>query len=84
VPVSSWKGHLGHSLAACGALEAIGVIASMARGLLAGTRNLEAPDVAPLRLWTGPSERRVQRALSTSFAFGGVNTALVLAANGAA
>ncbi len=84
VPVSSWKGHLGHSLGACGSIEAIGVVAAMARGWVPGTRGLERADVAPLWLPTSALERRIKHVLSTSFAFGGVNSALVLGAPGAA
>jgi len=78
VPVSSLKGHLGHMLGACGAVEAIASITAMQRGVVPPTRNLETPDVAPIQLPTEPLERPVRRVLSTNFAFGGVNTALVL------
>ena len=77
-PVSSLKGHLGHMLGACGAVEAIASIKAMERGVVPQTRNLEEPDVAPIQLPREPLERPVRRALSTNFAFGGVNTALVL------
>ncbi|HJN76095.1 MAG TPA: beta-ketoacyl-[acyl-carrier-protein] synthase family protein [Myxococcota bacterium] len=78
VPVSSLKGHLGHMLGACGAVEAIASIVAMRRGVVPHTRNLEDPDVAPIQLPREPLERVVRRVLSTNFAFGGVNTALVL------
>ncbi len=78
VPVSSLKGHLGHSLGACGALEAIACIEAMHQGMVPPTRNLDQPDVAPLWLPTEPVGRPLRRVLSTNFAFGGVNSALVL------
>jgi 3-oxoacyl-[acyl-carrier-protein] synthase II len=78
VPVSSYKGHLGHTLAACGAIEAIAGVVSMQRGLVVHTRNLVEADVAPIWLPTQPLERPVGLMVSANFAFGGVNTAVVL------
>ncbi len=80
VPVSSTKGHLGHTMGACGALEAITCLLAMHRGVVPPTLNLDEPDVAPILLPIQPLERPVRRALSTNFAFGGVNTAVVLGA----
>ena len=79
-PVSSVKGHLGHTLAACGGLEATVFIEAMRRGIVPPTLNLDEPDVAPLWLPTKPLVRTVNCALSTNFAFGGVNTCVVLGA----
>ena len=78
VPVSSLKGHLGHMLGACGGVEAIGCITAMRRGVVPHTKNLDNPDVAALLLPAAPLERPLRTVLSTNFAFGGVNTALVL------
>ncbi len=78
VPVSSLKGHLGHTLGACGGIEAVAAVEAMRRGVVPGTRNLEHPDVAPLWLPSEPVERPVEVVVSTNFAFGGVNTAVVL------
>ena len=78
VPVSSSKGHLGHLLGACGAIETSICIEAMRRGVVPPTRNLSSPDVSPLWLPTEPVERPVRHVLNTNFAFGGVNTALVL------
>lgn len=80
VPVSSSKGHTGHTLGACGAIETAVCIAAMQRGVLPGTRNLVNPDVAPIHLLKEPLERRVRTVLNTNFAFGGVNAALLLGA----
>ncbi len=80
VPVSSLKGHLGHMLGGCGVVEAIAGVLAMQKGVLPPTRNLVDPDVAPLLLPTQPLARPTSRILSTNFAFGGVNTALVLGA----
>lgn len=78
VPVSSLKGHLGHMLGACGGVEAIACITAMQRGVVPYTKNLERSDVAALSLPTQPESRPLRTVLSTNFAFGGVNTALVL------
>jgi len=80
VPVSSIKGNLGHTMGACGALEAITCLEAIHRDVVPPTLNLERSDVAPILLPTQPLHRPVRRALSTNFAFGGVNTALVLSA----
>ena len=78
VPVSSTKGHLGHTLGACGAVEAILCIRAMAAGVVPPTLNLEHPGVIGIWLPTNPVARPLRICLSTNFAFGGVNTALVL------
>jgi 3-oxoacyl-[acyl-carrier-protein] synthase II len=81
VPISSTKGHTGHTLGACGAIEAIFAIAMMRDRFLAHTRNLEELDerCAALRYVTGePIEARPAIVMSNNFAFGGINTSLVL------
>lgn len=80
VPVSSLKGHLGHTLGACGALEAAITIEMMNRQVLIPTRNLSFPDpeLPPLcYLQNEPVERNCKMAMSNTFAFGGVNTSLI-------
>lgn len=81
VPVSSSKGHLGHMLGACGAVEAAVCLEAMSRGVVPPTRNLVHPDVAPIALPVEPVERRLNTVLSTNFAFGGINTAVLLGAH---
>ncbi|HEY5657217.1 MAG TPA: beta-ketoacyl-ACP synthase [Myxococcota bacterium] len=79
-PVSSLKGHLGHTLGACGALEAWMALAMVSEGWLAPTLNLEEldPRCAPLDYVMGaPRETDAKIAVSNNFAFGGVNTSLV-------
>jgi 3-oxoacyl-[acyl-carrier-protein] synthase II len=78
VPVSSSKGHLGHMMGACGAVEAAISLEAMRRGCVPPTLNLETPDVAPLHLPAQALEQPVRAALSTNFAFGGVNAAVLL------
>jgi 3-oxoacyl-[acyl-carrier-protein] synthase II len=77
-PVSSSKGHLGHLLGACGAVEAAIVVEALRRGRVPATHNLEHPDVHPLWLPAAPIDHPMETVLSTNFAFGGINAALVL------
>jgi 3-oxoacyl-[acyl-carrier-protein] synthase II len=80
-PVSSLKGHLGHTLGACGVLEAWITLEMMREGWLAPSLNLESvdPRCAPLDYVMGaPRTAAARVALSNNFAFGGVNTSLVL------
>ena len=79
-PISSLKGHLGHTLGACGAIEAWITLQMLREGWLAPSLNLERvdPRCAPLDYVMGaprPASARV--AVSNNFAFGGVNTSLV-------
>lgn len=81
VPVSSLKGFMGHTLGACGALEAWITLAAMREGWLPHTRNLSEvdPRCAPLDHVIGaPRAADVEWALSSNFAFGGIDTALVI------
>lgn len=78
VPVSSAKGHFGHTLAACGGIELILSLWALSRGILPPTRNLRDPDVEGLLLLREPLARRVDRVVSNNFAFGGINASLVV------
>lgn len=80
VPVSSLKGHLGHTLGACGALEAWITLEMIREGWVAPTKNLEKLDerCAPLDyVQGGPRPLDTEIVVSNNFAFGGVNTSLV-------
>ncbi len=82
VPFCSLKSYLGHTLGACGALEAWMTIEMMRSGWFAPTLHLEPgsvdPRCAPLDYITGEG-RNIQTDLvmSNNFAFGGINTSLV-------
>jgi 3-oxoacyl-[acyl-carrier-protein] synthase II len=81
VPVSSLKGHLGHTLGACGGIELALSIEMLRGGWIAPTRNLEVVDdqCAPLDYVMGePRAARLDRILCNKFAFGGINTSLVV------
>jgi len=82
VPVGSLKGHLGHALGACGAIEAWITIEMLREGWLAPTLHLENVDArcADLDYVRGePRPTRARVAMTNNFAFGGVNTSIVLA-----
>jgi len=79
-PFSGLKGHLGHTLGACGALEAWLTISMLNEGWVAPTLNLTEVDAlcAPLDyVRDAPRDLEVEIAVSNNFAFGGVNTSLV-------
>jgi 3-oxoacyl-[acyl-carrier-protein] synthase II len=80
IAVSSLKGHLGHSLAACGALEAIAGVQMIQNSLLIPTRNLEevAPECRGVRHLTANTPMGLRNILSNNFAFGGMNTCLLV------
>jgi 3-oxoacyl-[acyl-carrier-protein] synthase II len=81
IPFHTLKGHFGHTLGACGALEAWLGIEMMNEGLLTATANLKNvdPKCAELDYVMG-SPRKVDAGyfVSNNFAFGGINTSLVL------
>ncbi len=80
VSVTANKSMLGHSLGAAGSIEAIVTILSLRHGVIPPTINLEDPDEAAAGLDLTPNiarERPLQVALSSSFGFGGQNSALV-------
>ncbi len=79
-PVSSLKGHMGHTMAACGPLELIATLRMMSDGILIPTRNLDAPDAVcgRVNLLTKNEQRTVAAAMINSFALGGMNSALVV------
>jgi 3-oxoacyl-[acyl-carrier-protein] synthase II len=81
MPISSLKSYTGHTLGACGALEAWVTLEMMRAGWFAPTINLEQVDPRCGRLdyLTGNGrEMQVDYAMSNNFAFGGINTSLIL------
>jgi 3-oxoacyl-[acyl-carrier-protein] synthase II len=80
VPISSLKSYMGHTLGACGALEAWMTIMMMREGWFSPTLNLETPDprCAPLdHITRGGRAIQTDHVMSNNFAFGGINTSLV-------
>jgi 3-oxoacyl-[acyl-carrier-protein] synthase II len=79
IPVSSLKSYFGHTLGACGALEAWLGIHMMNEGIFLPTLNLTEVDerCAKLDYITKPTTLECPYFMSNNFAFGGVNTSLV-------
>jgi nodulation protein E len=78
--ISSTKSMHGHALGAVAALEAVATALALRDGVLPPTANYQVPD-PDCDLDVIPNEaraRRVEYALSNSFAFGGLNAVLVL------
>ena len=80
VPVSSLKGHLGHTMAASGTLELIASIDMMRKGAVVPTRNLERADAAcgAIAHASGKEKIGCDAAVKNSFALGGVNSSIVV------
>ena len=80
VPISSLKSYMGHTLGACGALESWVSLNMMREGWLAPTINLDEvdPRCAPLDYLTQVREASPKYIMNNNFAFGGVNTSLIL------
>lgn len=80
MPISSLKSYTGHTLGACGALEAWVSIEMMNAGWFAPTLNLESIDPQCADLDYIRSEPRpidTDYVMSNNFAFGGINTSLI-------
>jgi len=81
VPIHSLKGHFGHSLGACGAIEAWLSIEMLREGWFCPTANLVNidPRCAPLDYVLGAARRiEIEHLMSNNFAFGGINTSLII------
>lgn len=80
VPVSSLKAHFGHSMAACGAGEIIMSMKMMKEEVLIGTRNLEeaGEHCTGIQHLTQNTQQPSHTILSNNFAFGGINTSIVI------
>ena len=80
MPISSLKSYMGHTLGACGALEAWMTIEMMRGGWFAPTVNLSQVDPACAELdylVAGGRELQIDTVMSNNFAFGGINTSLI-------
>ena len=80
VAISSLKGHMGHTMGACGAIEAWISLKMMQENWFTETLNLEYPDpsCACLDYIIGQGrEITTNYIMSNNFAFGGINTSLI-------
>ncbi|PIE08123.1 MAG: beta-ketoacyl-[acyl-carrier-protein] synthase II [Rhodobacterales bacterium] len=80
VTMSSTKSSVGHLLGAAGAVEAVFSVLAIRDQLAPPTINLDNPAVEPkLSLAANKAEpRRIDRAMSNSFGFGGTNASLII------
>ena len=80
IPIHTLKSYLGHTLGACGAIEAWLGLAMMRDGWFAPTANLTNIDerCAPLDYVIGEARHlEIEYLMSNNFAFGGINTSLI-------
>jgi 3-oxoacyl-[acyl-carrier-protein] synthase II len=80
IPISSLKSYTGHTLGACGSLEAWASIEMMRSGWFAPTINLDQvdPRCGALDYITGSGrDLETDVVMSNNFAFGGINTSLI-------
>ena len=80
MPISSLKSYMGHTLGACGALEAWISIQMMNESWFAPTVSLTDidPECAPLDYIAGEGRHmQCDYVMSNNFAFGGINTSLI-------
>lgn len=79
-PISSLKSYFGHTLGACGSIEAWMTIEMMKRDWFAPTINLHRidPECAELDYIIGDGRsKQVEHVMTNNFAFGGLNTSLI-------
>ncbi|PQJ52107.1 beta-ketoacyl-ACP synthase II [Vibrio jasicida] len=80
VPISSLKSYFGHTLGACGAIEAWLSLEMMHTGWFSPTLNLDNldPQCGDLDYLSGQGrELEVEYLMSNNFAFGGINTSII-------
>lgn len=80
LPLSTIKNYTGHTLGACGAIEAVMTVEMMRHGWFAPNLNLTDPDENCLNhdfITGGGRSFECEYAATNNFAFGGVNTSLI-------
>jgi 3-oxoacyl-[acyl-carrier-protein] synthase II len=80
IPISSTKSYIGHTLGACGCVEAWLTVNMMNEGWFHPTVNLVNvdPECGPLDYIKGEGrEIKTEYVMSNNFAFGGINTSLI-------
>lgn len=78
--VTGFKGHIGHTLSACGVIEMIFTLYLMEKGVIIPTLNLENIDEECNAIKHTPKviEKDIKIASVLNYAFGGVNTSITL------
>ena len=86
IPISTSKGQIGHTLAAAGAIEAGITALTVQRQAIVPTAGLDEPDPACALVHVAHVGRatRVRAAITNSFGFGGMDSALVFTQPGTA
>ena len=82
IATSTLKGHIGHTLGACGAIEAWATLHMLADAWFAPTNNLTDPDPQCGKvdyIMNAGHTLAAGRVMSNNFAFGGANTSLLFA-----
>jgi len=80
IPISSLKGHIGHTMGACGSLETWMTLQMSREKWFAPTRNLKKVDPRCARLdyiMGNGCNLEVDHVMCNNFAFGGINTSLI-------
>ncbi len=79
-PVSSLKGHIGHTLGASGALELIASLIMLKENTIFPNLNLERTDplFEGVNLLKDITRAEIKTVLKNSFAFGGINASMVI------
>ena len=78
IPISSTKDRHGHAIAAAGIQELCVVLESMKQSLIPGNRNLINSCDPSFNLVTQNTTKKIEYALTSNFAFGGINTVLAV------
>jgi 3-oxoacyl-(acyl-carrier-protein) synthase len=81
IPVNSTKSMIGHCLTSAAVMELVATLLQMEHGMVHPTINQEEPDPA-LDLDFVPNRaraHRIDKAISNSFGFGGINSSIVVA-----
>ncbi len=79
IPVSSLKGHIGHTLGASGSIELIATLKMMQRNKIYPTKNLDdiAEDCKGINHVMKSQDKEINSVLKNCFAFGGINASLI-------
>ena len=80
VPVSSLKGHLGHTLGASGAIELAATLMMMKKSVIYPTLNLDNvdPECDGILHVVEPTNKKLNYIIKNCFAFGGINASIVI------
>jgi 3-oxoacyl-[acyl-carrier-protein] synthase II len=78
IPISSTKDRHGHAIAAAGVQEFSILLELMKNNLIPANMNLENPINQELNLIKEDKKQRINYALTSNFAFGGINTVLAV------